>query len=236
MFLAECSPLLYLKGVRMFNSKDPREVKSVLDWQICKLDLKESVKGWKSGPHVGVFTHWIGRTVPCSSKLTDGVLPCRLCSPDSEQSWTGYLPIRGLHGEKDIVMFGRREKDGVARIPYASPIVCMKGRTPKSPIKISIKHFAEWNCPFLGRVRSQDDIRPFLLKLWKDRELIEYFGLEAEVIPVPENETLHDPAPGEANPMFGKMAQGFTKIIEEVEPHDVVNRIPSKNGKHRSKK
>lgn len=220
----------------MFNSKEPREAVTHLDWQICKLDLKESIKGWKSGPHVGVYTHWVGRTVPCASKLTDGVLPCRLCSPSSEPGWTGYLPIRGFHGEKEIVMFGRREKDQVSKIPYASPIVCMKGRTPKSPIKISIKHFSEWNCPFLGRLRCQDDIRPFLLKLWKDVELATHFGLEPEKIPVPETEHANTPEAGAAHPSWGKMGDMFQQKVEEVTPEELVNRLPSTNGKHKAKK
>jgi hypothetical protein len=170
----------------MFESQEPTQKAEHLRHTRVKLAPGQTVRAWKSGPHCGIATHYPGQTKPCHSRITTDALECRYCKAEMALGWTGYLPYFDETGRKMVVLFGRDMKDAVSQIPFGAAIKISKGKWQAAPVIITENQWSVIPCPYLGRLRCQQDIRPWLLNLWGEKELCEYFGLVPQEIPLPE--------------------------------------------------
>ena len=196
-----------------------------LRWGILKPGWGKKYKGWKAGPNWGFKTHHAPRSKPCVAKITAGALPCRWCSPEYPDGFTGYLPIINDEGQKLVLLYGRDFEDIISDIPFGAEIQISKGGYQSAPVIVVQKEWCGHPCPWLGRLKCQHDIRPFLLQLWKNDELKKYFGMEPAKIPVPQ---CHAGVTPESAPVKTLSAM-LKDRMKQVEPSG------NGNGKHHPK-
>jgi hypothetical protein len=173
----------------MFANQEPNKKADHLQFTKLALDPGKSVIGWKSGPHVGLHTHHLGYTKPCVNDITLGKLPCKGCTAQIGKGWCGWMPFFDDVGERWVVMFGKSALENVKRLPFGCPIRVTKGRAKNKPYRIVAEQWTTVSCPFIGRLRFQHDIQPWLLQLWKMPELTAHFGMEPQEIEITASES-----------------------------------------------
>lgn len=170
--------------MKLEGQKPPR-TQEYLRWTILKLGFNKKTRGWKAGPNLGFVTHCTPFSKPCKSEITNGNLPCKWCDPQFPTSFTGYCPFIDESGDKIVGLYGRDSEDVISEIPFGAEIQIRKGASKNAPYKYVTREWCGHPCPWLGKLKVQHDIGPFLLQLWKDDELKQYFGMAPECVPVP---------------------------------------------------
>ena len=156
-----------VRAVMEMEGQKPPAKGGHLRWGILKPGWGKKYKGWKAGPNWGFKTHHAPRSKPCVAKITAGALSCRWCSPEYPDGFTGYLPIINDEGQKLVLLYGRDFEDIISDIPFGAEIQISKGGYQSAPVIVVQKEWCGHPCPWLGRLKCQHDIRPFLLQLWK---------------------------------------------------------------------
>lgn len=174
----------------LFEHQRPNMTGEHLRWNIEQPEQGGKLQGWICGPQVGLCTHHAGVTKPCKSKLTGGKLSCQWCQPAFGESYNTHLPWIDEHGQKNVTIFGREMENYLATLSFGSAIVISKKKYKAAKILVTSKEWSSRPCPWLSRMSGQSDIRPFLLMMWKDSELIKFFGLEPDHIPLPSTGTV----------------------------------------------
>jgi hypothetical protein len=199
--------------MKLEGQKPPR-AQEYLRWTILRLGFNKRIRGWKAGPNLGFATHCTPFSKPCKDKLTNGGLSCKWCGPEFPLSFTGYCPLIDESGEKLVGLYGRDSEDLISEIQFGAEIEVRKGPSKNSPYKYSHRGWCGHPCPWLGRLKVQHDIGPFLLQLWKDDELKAYFGMTPQGVPVPPTKK-----PEEREKLPAKtLAQMFSHRTKQVAP------------------
>ena len=204
----------------MFEGQKPAKKDEHLRWTVMKLGWGKKIRGWKAGPNLGIICHFVPTSKPCVKVMTAGGLECRFCDTEFAKGFTGYLPFIDEVGQKTIGLYGADFEEIISEIPYGAEITVRKGDYKAAPIIYTQKEWCGHPCPWLGRLKVQHDIRPFLMQLWKNQELKEYYGMLPEKIPVPVTPKPADKKVIPDHPFAGKLAERFRQVE------------PSTNGKH----
>lgn len=206
----------------MFEGQKPEKKLDHLRWTTLKLAPGKFIRGWKAGRAYGIRTHFCPYSKPCKTKLTGGQLACQYCTAELRLGFTGYMPILSEEGTKNVIVYGSDIEEQVSSIPYGAPIQVRKGYSKNSPVTVAAKEWTVGKCPWLSGRKCEHDIRPWLLQLWQEPDLVAHFGLIPEQIPIMKNDD--DVSP--------QLREQFLKgpTISELSK----NRIPAKpasNGK-----
>lgn len=224
----------------MFTSCQPSGKDDFLQWVHPRLQPGEKLLGWKCGPLVGVMCHWRGGTKACRRHITNKLLTCETCDEGEEPVYTGYLPFFESTGLKMVVPLGQSMREAADAICFGQGIKVFKPRTKTFSVIVKQEEWTQLPCPYIGRLKCQYDIRPFLLTLWKDKVLKDHFGLKPENIPISDIGDL-DPPKGKGTAdkdptvlrLLSEQIGKFTGVTPDSESEDTIPRLKSsKNGKH----
>jgi hypothetical protein len=155
----------------MFNSQPVRRSKNVPWWEYLKLKSGERWKGWLAGPVVGLETHWDNGTVGCRKIISNGALRCDYCSLGKERLWRGAVPLWGEAGDRWVVIVGETYAASLSELQHLDPVQVMKCQRRGSPLRVDKFPHALAMPRLEGADREQQDIKPWLLRLWKDSVL-----------------------------------------------------------------
>jgi hypothetical protein len=164
----------------MFGSHPPEKSCRGNWWNWLNPAVGKSVPGWLIGPIVGVQTHYLNYTVPCRSDVTKGRMKCFCSGMHLESVWKGYVPLIDADGVQSFAVMGERYADVSYAVPLFAPVEVCRMRQAGCPIAVKR---SEWTTepPLLhGESPRPRDIRPWLLKLWRDTDLIDWFEAHPE--------------------------------------------------------
>lgn len=174
----------------MFESSKPNRKQSHLQWTYLKCQPKHKSRCWVCGPLIGVETHYVNRSVPCRKSLTGGIISCKYDHEIFKTKWIGYLPTFSETGKREVVGLGVDSEELASALCYGQPIAITKAHWKEAPLQIVNTQWTSIACPFLGDKREAQDIRPWLLQLWADEELVGHFGMiPKKVIMAGSNQT-----------------------------------------------
>jgi hypothetical protein len=218
----------------MFHSQEPPRKAEHLRFTKLRLEPKQKVYGWKSGPHVGLSTHFLGSTKPCIKLITEGKLKCQCELLELRTQWALWMPFIDRTGQKMVAMSGEGAKEAVSRIPFGAPICVSKGKHSKTPYLIYEEAWTQVPCPYLRSLHFQHDIKPWLLQMWQLPELISHFGMYPERIPITasESDVLEriDEDKAEALQLLKRFTDELKGKQSDTQPS------PISNGKHKKTK
>ena len=179
----------------MFTPIEPDVIPVEKRWRVHKIEPGNQVKGFKVGPLVMVEVHWADpHSKPCRCSITGGKVPC----PCKEEMWAtrkiGYLPLQTALGENVVVILSNSVAAIVKPLKQGAPISLSRSLVPKTPLRYSV--WGDYECGAEKRKRVEKyapaNIQPFLLHLWGDQVLNEYF---AQLLANPPGPTLPPPPP-----------------------------------------
>jgi hypothetical protein len=155
----------------MFASVPPRRGDHVQNWDWLKLDPGKAWHGWCAGPMIGVECHHRGQSRPCRKRFTDGALSCPDCVDKLPVTWRGYMPLWDDAGARFLSIFGDRYYDDACEVRFLRPVTVRKNLARGCPIRCGVSTRPLDQLPVILKRRRPADVRPYLLKLWKDLEL-----------------------------------------------------------------
>jgi len=167
----------------MFGSRPPQKDRRGRFWDWINPALGRGVNCWIAGVLVGVETHWMGRTQPCRFYITGGRMKCYCSTSKLGTEWKGYVPLFDENGVQCFAIVGERYAEVASSIPLFSPVTVSRLKSAGAPVCVKQSTWTDSPPPSRGEQLRPKDIRPWLLKLWKDEALIEWFekhGNEAE--------------------------------------------------------
>lgn len=213
----------------MFRSRPPQNSRRGRFWEWWNPKLGHTVVGWLAGPIVGIDTHYLGRTQPCRFHVSGGRMECYCQRMNLEAVWRGYVPMWNEDGVKGFTVIGERAFDLASKIELFKPIAVTRERWAGQPVMV---RESEWTKgpPTLEAGKPKPlDIRPALLQLWGDKDLIDWLNNHPDArddaaSPVPGKCDAVPPAIRERAVM--KPAKGQPGTLEEV-----LKSLPSTNGK-----
>lgn len=224
----------------MFRNQKSKGKNDFLAWTIEKPRPGKFTEGWICGPMVGVNCHFNDGSKPCRREFSCGELPCGRCTDGERLKWQGYVPYLDRSGRRLVCLIGVSMEEFVASIPYGSPVRFHKGEIEKSPIVVTVKDWAGFPCPYLGKLQVPHSIHRWLFNLWKDQELEKWFFAQPEL----DESQLVKMVMEEQKPKVPEdletAFQEFRKRKEEMKAEDAnegripASRLPktSKNGTH----
>lgn len=215
----------------MFGSRPPQKDRRGRFWDWLNPRLGQSLTGWLAGPVIGVETHWMGRTQPCRRYITGGRMKCYCSTNALGTEWKGYVPLWDANGVQAFAVIGERFADLAYSIPHFSPVSVTRLKSAGSPVCVKQSDWTDSPPPSRGDVLKPKDIRPWLLKLWKDETLIEWLNAHPEVMAEAKPVTLK---PEEFSPMLraaARRAEAGNDLPATIE--ETLRGVPSRNGKGR---
>lgn len=159
----------------MFRSRRPEKDRGGKFWDWLNPALGKEVNAWLVGPLVGVETHWLGRTQPCRRYITDGLLECYCQRSKLASEWKGYVPLLDENGVQCFAVIGVRYEEMCSKLPLFKPVTVARLRRAGSPVMVKASDWTDRDAPTPTGKQVSRDIRPMLLKLWKDEELLKWF-------------------------------------------------------------
>jgi len=155
----------------MFSSYRPFRRNQVPNWEHVKVSSGKAWHGWLAGPVWGGPTHYMDRTRGCRSALTNGALKCWCDEVELETRWRGYAPLWDADGVRWVAILGERFGRSAMELKHGEPVAVQKLAVRGSPIRVcSIKPTT--TPPRLSKAdQKPQDIRRWLLRIWKDEEL-----------------------------------------------------------------
>lgn len=164
----------------MFGSRKPQKDRRGRFWDWLNPKIGQTLNGWLCGPVVGVETHWLGRTQPCRHALTGGRMRCYCQTSNLAKEWKGYVPLLDENGVQAFAIVGERFCELAFSIPMFAPVSVSRLRSAGSPVCVKQSAWTDSPPPHDAGSRKPRDIRPWLLKLWKDDELTKWFEAHPE--------------------------------------------------------
>jgi hypothetical protein len=190
---------------------------------------------------VWVAGHWAGSHKPCRSVITNNQISCNHCLTKAKQREMGYLPVYDEHLRQCVVGIGPDMRASVQRLKTHQPVQIKKGRAPNDPIIVKHEAWTAMPCYAEGRQGNPQDIEPWLLQLWGDEELIQFFTgstqkdavveMVPKVIEVEKTPKKDEPSETTATILKGHLSRW--KIDPESRtPKPPKNGTPETNGHH----
>lgn len=156
-------------------------------WVYLPLKNGATANGFLAGPVVGVWCHWMGRSRPCRRLMSDGALSCAMCADAQEPDWRGYVPFYSAEYVRMFTVITADYLESVREIPLHAQIKMARGRNKHDPVVIRPDLWRTTPLPPAADRDAAADLVPFLLKMWKDAELIEWhLGSDAPLSSGPE--------------------------------------------------
>lgn len=213
----------------MFRSRPPENSRRGRFWERWDPALGKTINGWLAGPIVGLDTHYLGHTQPCRRVITNGRMECYCTRMKLEAVWKGYVPIWNEDGVKGFAIISERAYDVAGKIAMFRPVGVTRERWAGQPIMVRELEWTKGPPPISEATLKPLDIRPLLLNLWGDKDLIEFLNEHPEVrdepaIEVPASERAVPAAVRDRATM--KPAKGQPPTLGEV-----LKSLPSTNGK-----
>lgn len=215
----------------MFRSGRPESSDGGNWWDWLNPGLGKEVKAWLIGPCVGVETHWLGRTQPCRRYVTGGRLACYCEKAKLAKEWKGYVPLLDENGVQCIGIIGRRYEPVVSKIQLFKPVVLTRLKRAGCPVMVKASDWTDADAPTEGVKQHARDLKPWLLRLWKDKELIDWLNAHTEESKAFRSETL---VPDEHNPTLEVLARRQRMRPAKELPatlEEALGQVASKNGK-----
>ena len=170
----------------MFKSKDPSPRPLNLRWSYRKIAPGTDLHAWLAGPYCGVPTHWskaTGRSHPCRSAITDGLLACSFCQSESKTRWIGYQPLYAEPGAQIVVALSETVAPLVKEITgqrgslgLGAWVRFFRTAGARDPLRISQQPTKTGSTfPVTLSRRGPQDLWPWLMQLWQDAELASAF-------------------------------------------------------------
>lgn len=234
----------------MFARKDPRKKDREQHWTMDSPEPGQGFNAWKAGELIGVLCHWNYRSIPCWDELTDGALECPHHATSPNLHWVGYLPLYTEENRPTVVIVRAAMQEIVNRIAVHAPVYVSRPKKRGAGVSVRPKSWAkQWQPPkgFGGPA----DIRPWLLKLWKEDELTKWVRAN------PKSDSLVSQCAGgsESNGGGGGDQGWSAAVVDECDPDvmalratmarrspapppdhtpvSLVDAMPSLNGRHR---
>lgn len=215
----------------MFGSRPPQKSRRGKFWDWLNPALGKSVNGWIAGPVVGVETHYLGRTQPCRYALTRGRMKCYCTASKLESVWKGYVPLWDENGVQAFAIIGERFADLAYAITMFAPVTVSRLKSAGQPICVKQSDWTDQPPPRRDLTQSKPvDFRPWLLKLWADKDLNAWLEAHPEIL------DQEQPA-GELENRVGPMLKAAARRAEQSQLPDsigdVLGSIPhaGRNGK-----
>lgn len=221
----------------MFGSRKPEKSRRGRFWEWLNPALGKELRAWIVGPVVGVETHYLGRTQPCRRYITGGRMRCYCTTSKLGSEWKGYVPLVDENGVQCFSVIGERYAELAYSIPLFAPVTVARLKRAGSPVCVKQSTWTDQPPPSRnGELRSQD-IRPWLLKLWGDKSLVEFLEAHpecreaqpADSIPTEDFSPMLRAAAKRANGQ--DHGQGVKR--EPAEIAEVIKKLPALNGKGR---
>lgn len=226
----------------MFRSRKPTRGAGTGYWDWIKLDLMKPFRAWLAGPIVGVEVHYAHGSRACRRCITDGGMKCAFCESQIPTTWRGYVPLWDEQGIKCVTLIGQRYLPLAQEIPHLSPVLVTKTKRQGCPIRVEASGWSSGKPPITGPEMGAQDLRPWLLRLWKDKELADWLKDHPDTLPA----TIEEAEPVKVSPMLRaaasraviseevrKRAQGTLPGVESIA--DVIGHMPAMNGKGKHK-
>ena len=135
------------------------------------------------GPAWGLWTHHDAKrfTKPCRTKLTNGLLQCGFCKAIGRK-WRCYVPLAEADTLQPFVIVGGvRLGAEVGRIPCFTPCRVSRNKGVTARVRLFADTKADTAAQLIGRQMATHskplDLWGYLLRLWADRELAEFYGM-----------------------------------------------------------
>lgn len=144
-------------------------------WNWVKTEQGKPLRGWLAGPIFGVKCHHFKGTRGCSSLLTGGKVKCGHDHDRYAPEWKGFVPWWDELGVRCFVIICEAWLELAEQIPHLGELWIIKTSFHGSPIKVHAKPWAREDPPISTVNKKPQDIRPFLLRLWGDKDLSAHF-------------------------------------------------------------
>jgi hypothetical protein len=228
----------------MFEHRKPGSKVDHLVWSVTQPEPGGRLRGWICGEQFGCDTHHVNGTKPCKKVLTNGAMDCQWCATGIRVGYTSWVPWFDELGRKCISLVGREMEGYVSSLILGTAITISKRKAANAPVLITATDWFSAPCPFIRRLKCWYDIRPFLMGLWGDKQLVEFYGSDPVMRPITEEERRTKNAdhmsPTDFSGVKDILKNRLTKWEVEIEatdsdaPHD--RKAPSKNGSHKGHK
>ncbi len=168
----------------MFQNKDPRKGRRrASGWTHEKLKGGGAFDGWVAGDTVWVLTHWNYRSVPCYAELTDGAIHCPYCGGKKEPVWIGYTPVYRDDERPVVVVVPDSMRDRLGQISTFDPVKVFRGKQRGDTICLIPRKDGQRYHTTLPSRKVGADIRGWLLVLWREAPLREFYAVTSDDIP-----------------------------------------------------
>lgn len=162
----------------MFPNRRPDPLPMWLRWKYHKLPANTVYTCTVAGECVWCMVHWGGASKPCRADISGGKLPCPACGKLEAKRWVGYLPTFSDRGERLVVILSAGLSDHATSLCAGQKLQLIRGDVARRQLTIRhvLRNEAESAENRKVKKEAPKDIRPWLLHLWKDGELVEFFG------------------------------------------------------------
>jgi hypothetical protein len=226
----------------MFCSRGPRRGNGTPYWDWLALALDRPFRAWLAGPIVGVEVHYAHGSRACRRSITDGGMPCAFCESQMPTTWRGYVPLWDESGIRCVTLIGARYLPLAQTIPLLAPVHVTRTKRQGCPIKVEAHDWTTAFPPVTEAEKGSQDLRAWLLRLWKDKELAKWIAAHPDTQPAPVELTppkrvTKAERAATVNAAFAesvaKRAQGTLPGVESAA--DVIAHLPSLNGRGKHK-
>lgn len=160
----------------MFSSRPPRKGSGLPYWDFIRLDPGKEWVGWLAGPIVGVEVHYWGGSRACRRVMTGGALKCVCDAQEVSTIWRGYVPLWDEHGIRCCALIGARYFDLAAGVKHLDPVKVTKTKRQGCPIRVESRAWTSGKPPVSNADLKPQDVRPWLLRLWRDNDLAKWLA------------------------------------------------------------
>lgn len=165
-----------------YPKRQPGERAVESGWTHVKVEPLAKWRAWIAGEVIWVETHHLPPSKPCREAFTDGAVPCQIDHTTRRLEWSGYLPLWDANHKATVIIIREYQRDVVAAVPRGREVLVTKGPATTSAISVlptgSSVRFHSTN----PRKMDNQDIRLWLLTLWKDQTLKDWVAtLPAEL-------------------------------------------------------
>jgi hypothetical protein len=173
---------------------EPSDGQAVGKWDYLKVENGRSAVGYLAGYPSRTYVHHVGNSVPCKRKITKSVLVCPYCEAGKVPEWRGYVPLYSAQYVRLFTIITKDYLESVEQIPIHSQIRCSRGKNRHDPVVITEEKWSPRPLPLTPERDQEIDLRPFLLRLWKDQELVEWCRSLPLTLPLTEEKPRRKPA------------------------------------------
>jgi hypothetical protein len=103
--------------------------------------------------------------------MTGGALACVCDAQEVSTVWRGYVPLWDEFGIRCVALIGHRYFDLAANVGHLEPVKVTKTKRQGCPIRVEARGWTSIKPPVSANDAKPQDIRPWLLRLWRDAAL-----------------------------------------------------------------